>query len=276
MAINSIESAAQGHGITQGLPASKMSATRSGNAIHFRDIGKLAVACRTCATRSSCRATRLWAADHGLADTPSLSLRVFKPGQHVFYNGDLNEVVSTVRSGSFKTCLSTGSNDEQVVNFHLPGEVLDINAVATGRHGLSAVALETASVCEAPLTELQNHGGGSRGLLFKLLGEELNRVRHMMLIIAKKDAELRVASFLCNLSLRLQARGLSARAFNLSMSRQDIGNHLGLTIETVSRVLRHLQQDGLLEVNRRRITIRNLNTLGNMAGDTLQGRINRE
>ena len=172
MAINSIESAAQGHGITQGLPASKMSATRPGKAIRFRDIGKLAVACRTCATRSSCR--------------------------------------------------------------------------------------------------------GSRGLLFKLLGEELNRVRHMMLIIAKKDAELRVASFLCNLSLRLQARGLSARAFNLSMSRQDIGNHLGLTIETVSRVLRHLQQDGLLEVNRRRISIHDHSALNEMAGNTLQGRINRE
>jgi CRP/FNR family transcriptional regulator len=53
------------------------------------------------------------------------------------------------------------------------------------------------------------------------------------------------------------------------MSRQDIGNHLGLTIETVSRVLRHLQQDGLLEVNGRRITIRDLNALSNMAGDTL-------
>ena len=147
--------------------------------------------------------------------------------------------------------------------------------MGTGRHWVSAVALETASVCEAPLTELQNHGGGSRSMLFELLGEELSRVRHMM-IIAKKDAELRVASFLCNLSLRLQARGLSAQAFNLSMSRQDIGNHLGLTIETVSRALKHLQQDGLLEVNRRRISIRDHSALNEMAGDTLQGRINRE
>ena len=269
MAIKAIESAAQGRGITQGLPASKVPATWPGNAARFRDIGKLAVACRTCATRSNCRAARLWAAGHGLVDTSSLYFRVLEPGQHVFYSGYLNEVVYAVRSGSFKTYLSTGSNDEQVVDFHLPGEVLGIDAVATGRHGASAVALETASVCEVPLTELQNHGGCSRGLLFELLGEELNRVHHMLLMIAKKDAESRVASFLCNLARRFQARGFSARAFNLSMSRQDIGNHLGLTIETVSRVLRHLQQDGLLEVNGRRITIRDLNALSNMAGDTL-------
>ena len=269
MAINSIESAAQGHGITQGLPASKVSATWPGNAARFRDIGKLAVACRTCATRSNCRAARLWAADHELLETPPLYLRVLKPGQHVFYNGDLNEVVYAVRSGSFKTYLPTGSSNEQVLDFHLPGEVLGIDAVGTGRYGASAVALETASVCEVPLTELQNQGGSSRGLLFELFGEELNRVRHMLLMIARKDAESRVASFLCSLSRRFQARGFSARAFNLSMSRQDIGNHLGLTIETVSRVLRHLQQDGLLEVNGRRITIRDLNALSNMAGDTL-------
>jgi CRP/FNR family transcriptional regulator len=269
MAIKAIESAAQGRGITQGLPASKVPATWPGNAARFRDIGKLAVACRTCATRSNCRAARLWAADHGLLDTSSLYLRRLKPGQHIFYNGDPNEVVYAVRSGSFKTYLSTGNSDEQVLDFHLPGEVLDINAVGTGRYGASAVALETASVCEVPLTELQNHGGGSHRLLFELFAEELNRVRHMLLMIARKDAESRVASFLCNLSRRFQARGFSARAFNLSMSRQDIGSHLGLAIETVSRVLMHLQQDGLLEVNRRQITIRDLNALSDMAGDTL-------
>ena len=269
MAIKSIESTAQGHGVIQGLPASTVCATRPGNATRFRDIGKLAAACRTCATQSNCRAARMWAVGHGLVDTSSLYLRVLKPGQHVFYNGDLNEVVYTVRSGSFKTYLSTGSNDEQVVDFHLPGDVLGIDALGTGRHGASAVALETASVCEIPLTELQNHGGCSCGLLFELFGEELNRVRHMLLMIDRKDAESRVASFLYNLSRRFQARGFSARAFNLSMSRQDIGNHLGLAIETVSRVLMHLQQDGLLEVNGRRITIRDLSALSDTAGDTL-------
>ena len=114
MAIKAIESAAQGRGITQGLPASKVSATRPGNTARFRDIGKLAVACRTCATRSNCRAARLWAAGHGLVDTSSLYFRVLEPGQHVFYSGYLNEVVYAVRSGSFKTYLSTESNDEQV------------------------------------------------------------------------------------------------------------------------------------------------------------------
>ena len=269
MAINSIESSAQGHGITQGLPASKVSATWPGNAVRFRDIGKLTVACRTCATRRNCRASRLRTTDHELLETSPLYFRVLKPGQHVFYNGDLNEVVYAVRSGSFKTYLSTGSNDEQVLDFHLPGEVLDINAVGTGRHGASAVALETASVCEVPLTGLQNHGRDSHRLLFELFAEELNHVRHMLLMIARKAAESRVASFLCSLSRRFETRGFSARAFNLSMTRQDIGNHLGLSIETVSRILRHLQQDGLLEVNGRQITIRDLNALSDMAGDTL-------
>jgi CRP/FNR family transcriptional regulator len=78
------------------------------------------------------------------------------------------------------------------------------------------------------------------------------------MLLGKRSAEERLASFLLSLSNRYHQRGLSATEFNLPMSRQDIGNYLGLAIETVSRLFANFQERGMVQVNRRRVVITDL------------------
>jgi CRP/FNR family transcriptional regulator, anaerobic regulatory protein len=95
----------------------------------------------------------------------------------------------------------------------------------------------------------------------RIAAKEISAEQQMLMQLGKRTAEERLASFLLSLSSRFSQRGLSATGFNLPMSRQDIGNYLGLAIETVSRLFAHFQEQGLLQVNRKQITILELERL---------------
>jgi CRP/FNR family transcriptional regulator len=98
----------------------------------------------------------------------------------------------------------------------------------------------------------------------RVVGKEITADQRMLLLLGKRSAEERLATFLLSLSKRYRARGLSATEFNLPMSRQDIGNYLGLAIETVSRLFAHFQDLGVLKVNRRQIVLTDLDRLTKM------------
>jgi CRP/FNR family transcriptional regulator len=93
-------------------------------------------------------------------------------------------------------------------------------------------------------------------VLPRLIGRELVRKQKLALLLACMNAEQRLASFLLNLSRRLQVRGYSAAEFHLRMSRGEIGSYLGLNLETVSRTFSLLQQRGLVEVAGRHVLLR--------------------
>ena len=90
----------------------------------------------------------------------------------------------------------------------------------------------------------------------------------MLLLLARRTAESRLASFLVSLSKRLGSRGFSKTEFNLVMSRHDIANYLGLAAETVSRLISKFQEAGILEVNRRRVVIRDVKALHDKVGNS--------
>jgi CRP/FNR family transcriptional regulator len=192
--------------------------------------------------------------------SPRLYSHSLSQGEHVFHEGDEHKAVYVIKTGSVKTCLTNTRGDEQVVSFHLPGELLSLETLLGMRaHSASAIALEAAAVCAIPVVHFERfvrHSTDGLQWLLGLAGEELVHCHHMLLVLNKMKAEARLSDFLLDLSRRFSRRGYSSREFNLSMSRQDIGNHLGMAIETVSRMMTRFQQDGLLEVNqRRRITI---------------------
>jgi CRP/FNR family transcriptional regulator len=87
------------------------------------------------------------------------------------------------------------------------------------------------------------------------MSKELAHDEAMLMLLGKASAEERLATFLVSLSQRFRARGFSGNEFNLSMSRHDIGNYLGLAVETVSRMFSKLQDDGVLTVHRKNIHI---------------------
>jgi CRP/FNR family transcriptional regulator len=236
------------------------SADRAAVTAHLLDISKLAEPCRTCAARGGCHATRLMAMVPGYTASPRLHSRTLSQGEHVFYEGDEFNAVYVVRTGSVKSYLISTAGDEQVISFYLPGELLGLDALlGMGAHGSLAIALESTAICAIPVAHLEGfvrHAPGGLQWLLRLAGEEIAHCHHTQLMLNRMKAETRLSHFLLDLSRRFSERCYSAREFNLSMSRQDIGNHLGLALETVSRLMTRFQQDGLLEVNQRRqITI---------------------
>jgi cAMP-binding proteins - catabolite gene activator and regulatory subunit of cAMP-dependent protein kinases len=93
-----------------------------------------------------------------------------------------------------------------------------------------------------------------RRQLMRVMSREIRDDQQMMLLLSKKTADERIATFLVNLSARFRARGYSANQFRLSMSRNEIGNYLGLAVETVSRVFTRFQQNGLIAPKARKCT----------------------
>nr|VFK14484.1 MAG: CRP/FNR family transcriptional regulator, anaerobic regulatory protein [Candidatus Kentron sp. LPFa]VFK17368.1 MAG: CRP/FNR family transcriptional regulator, anaerobic regulatory protein [Candidatus Kentron sp. LPFa]VFK31992.1 MAG: CRP/FNR family transcriptional regulator, anaerobic regulatory protein [Candidatus Kentron sp. LPFa]VFK67002.1 MAG: CRP/FNR family transcriptional regulator, anaerobic regulatory protein [Candidatus Kentron sp. UNK]VFK72442.1 MAG: CRP/FNR family transcription len=185
-------------------------------------------------------------------------------GEHLFEAGDIHKSLYAVRSGSIKVYIPTESGEEQVHRFILPGELLGFDAIEGEKHTCAAVALETTSVCELPYRHLEKLCHNFQGLdheIHRLFGKEISNEYDLLQLLAKKSAEVRLATFLLDLSDRLKKRGFSEREFNLSMSRHDISNYLGLAVETVSRLFARFQNDGLLKVKRRNIQLTNMTKL---------------
>ena len=122
------------------------------------------------------------------------------------------------------------------------------------RYTCEARALETTSVCEVPFEryeELVEQVPGLQHQMLKIMSQEIIHNQEMMLLLGKKRAEERLASFFINLSRRFKLHGKPAEELNLRMSRSDIGNYLGLAEETVCRVISRFEEESLISTERR-------------------------
>lgn len=181
-------------------------------------------------------------------------------GGLLFHQGAPFGVVYAVRSGAIKTCTVTADGDEQVTGFYLPSEIVGLDSIGNpgNCYGSTAVALESTSVCAIPFTSLEELALRLPGLqhhLFKLLSAEIRHDRQIIQLIGKRPAEERLATLLLSLSARSQRRQLPGDQLHLPMSRRDIANHLGLALETVSRIFTRFQQIGILTVNGKHVEI---------------------
>lgn len=221
--------------------------------------------CTECASRDCCLGSRLTS----MADTRTLTgirhRHTLSCREHLFHAGDPMEAIYVVKSGAVKLYLMSEDGSEQVVAFYMPGEILGLDALGHGSHRSSAVVLERSTFCVIPFASLERLPGCHQ-LLYRLLAMELARDHHTIELITRKDAETKLANFLLDLSERFRARGFSASSFNLSMKRNEIGNHLGLAVETVSRILTRFQDEGLLTVKRRQVQIHDFAGLKRHAG----------
>ena len=184
--------------------------------------------------------------------------RVLKRGEHLFHAGDPLRSLYAVRAGSFKVYALTDAGAEIVFGFYLPGDLIGLEAVNRRSHGFAAVALETGCVAPVPFTRLQARCHRSPDLqtvLNDFYSAEIGRECALLLLKSKKDAGNRLASFLLEMAERYAERGYSPNEFNLSMSRNEIGNYLGLTPETVSRAFSRFQDGKLLQVDKRHVRI---------------------
>jgi len=228
------------------------------------DLSAVKVSCGRCSLQDLCLPRGLTTGDLEALDNYLERPKPLGSGEYLFREGETAKYLYAVRSGSFKTLTDTSNGDEQVFGFHLAGELLGMDALEKDIHTCSAVALENASVCGIPLAKLEELCNKIQSLqrhIIGLVGREITADHSLLLLLGKASAEERVASFLWSLSRRFHDRGFSATEFNLGMSRHDIGNFLGLAVETISRVLAHFQEKGIIKVDRRRITINDIDGL---------------
>jgi CRP/FNR family transcriptional regulator len=176
-----------------------------------------------------------------------------------------------IRFGHFKTYQVNAGGEQQITGFQMAGELLGMDAISAERHHCDAVALEDSEVCEIPFVRLEELFGQVPNLLrhfHRIMSQEITREQNVMLLLGNMRAEQSFAVFLVNLSARYAARGYSATCFQLRMSREDIGNYLGLTIESISRLLSRFKKQGWIQVDKREITLLDPARLKAMAAGT--------
>ena len=228
--------------------------------------------CKDCSLATLCLPLSLDMQDLNALDDIVKRGRPLKKGEFLFRQGDEFSSVYAVRSGTLKTSSITGCGQEQITGFHLPSEFVGLSGMDTELYPVSAIALETTSICEIPfdrLDELSAVLPQLRRQLMRIMSREIRDDQQMMMLLSKKTADERVATFLINLSARFRARGYSPQQFRLAMSRNEIGNYLGLAVETVSRVFTRFQQNELLLAEGKEINLINLIDLCALAGGSL-------
>jgi CRP/FNR family transcriptional regulator, anaerobic regulatory protein len=194
-------------------------------------------------------------------------------GDTLFRPGDRFSALYAIRAGSCKTVLLAQDGNDQVSGYHMPGDILGADGIGTDSHNCQAVALEDTEVCVLPfgrIEELARNNHGFQHAVHRLLSREIARERNVMLMLGSMRAEQRLASFLLELSQRYQARGYSSSEFVLRMTREEIGSHLGMKLETVSRLLSRFHKEGVVHVQGRVVKLLDRVALMSVVDSSLQ------
>ncbi|HQZ05469.1 MAG TPA: fumarate/nitrate reduction transcriptional regulator Fnr [Burkholderiaceae bacterium] len=222
------------------------------------------VACSSCNLRELCMPLGLTTDELERVDDLVASRRRVKRGTSLFRNGDPFTNLYAIRTGFFKTCITSEDGRDQVTGFQMAGEVIGLDGIVNDRHTCDAVALEDADVCLLPferIEELSTEIPGLQRHVHKIMSREIVREHGVMLLLGSMRAEERLAAFLLNLVQRLHARGFSQSELVLRMTREEIGSYLGLKLETVSRTFSKFVEEGIVEVRQRHVRIVNSDAL---------------
>ena len=228
------------------------------SAPHALRLEPFKVACANCNLRELCLPVGMSSEQMERLDAIVANRRSVPRGEALYRAGDAFAALFAVRTGFFKTCVSSEDGRDQVTGFQMGGELLGLDGIGTDRHTCDAVALEDANVCVIPYHQLEGLARELTDLqrqFHRIMSREIVRDHGVMLLLGSMRAEERLAAFLLNLTQRLRARGFSGSSLILRMTREEIGSYLGLKLETVSRAFSRFQEDGMLEVKQRHIEI---------------------
>jgi CRP/FNR family transcriptional regulator len=226
--------------------------------------------CSGCSLQSICLPTGLGESDTNRLDGIIARRRV--PRDSMLYRmGDPFTNLYAIRLGHFKTHQLSADGIEQISGFQMAGELLGMDAISTDQHNCYATALEDSEVCEVPFARLERLFVEIPTLLrhfHRTMSQEITRDQYAMLSLGNMLADQRFAAFLVNLSSRYKARGYSQSRFQLRMSRQEIANYLGMTIESISRLLSKFKKMAWIDVDKREIQLLDLDALRLLAMQT--------
>ena len=221
------------------------------------------VACAPCALSKLCHAESVstpFQSLFPLADEKRIRLGA---GEFLFHAGDPQTGIYAVKAGFLKSCVPLTDGRRNIVAFHAMGDAVGLDALGRGAHNTDAIALNGCEVCFIPLAKfeklLEQHAESVH--VRKLLGWELARMEAHAAVVGTLSAKQRVATFLLDMSARWEQRGYSKHVFVLFMSRDDIGNFLGLTFETVSRTLSYFHTNQWIVVQGKHVQILDMQAL---------------
>ncbi len=219
---------------------------------------KLKMACSHCHLREVCLPVGLTREQITLLEQIVYTRRRLKKGETLYRAGDPFRSLYAIRSGFFKARAATPDGRDQVTGFQMAGELIGMDGISHETHTCDSIALEDSEVCVVPFNMLEDLSVQAPALghhFHKVMSREIVREHGVMLLLGSMRAEERLAAFLLNLSQRLAARGFSATEFVLRMTREEIGSHLGLKLETVSRAFSKFQDDGMIAVKQKHVQI---------------------
>ena len=222
------------------------------------------VACSNCNLRELCMPMGLSETELKRVDELVAHRRSIKRGNALFHNGEPFSALYAVRTGFFKTSLTTEDGRDQVTGFQMAGEIIGLDGIVNDQHTCDAIALEDAEVCVMPferIEEISREVGALQKHVHRIMSREIVREHGVMLLLGSMRAEERLAAFLLNLVQRLQARGFSKSELILRMTREEIGSYLGMKLETVSRTFSKFADEGIIEVKQRLIQIQDAEAL---------------
>jgi CRP/FNR family transcriptional regulator len=184
-----------------------------------------------------------------------------RTGEYLYRPLSPFRAIYAVQSGMAKTVSVDISGREQVLAFHLPGELIGLDALDRELHDNAVVALGKTQFCRFPFPALRQVACEQPNVPWHLVQAASQRIARLQLSGGNYLAEERFAAFLVDMRDRRATLGLPADHLPLPMSRSDIGNHLRLTTETVSRLLGRFRQRDLVVLDRHGLTILDLPAL---------------
>lgn len=234
----------------------------------FEPFDPIVFPCIDCAIGASCLAAALPASARdriGRVATKRLD------GGHALYRaGDASSAIYVIRGGSFKSQIVSEDGREQISGIHLRGGVIGIEGIASGRHTHTLIALERSTVCAIPVAVIERLAvevPGVQRWFHRVLSRAIVAATEDMTLLGRRKAEERLAAFLVDLSRRFAAAGKSPRAFDLRLTRQEIGSHLGLSAATVSRAFSVLNRKGVIKTSKQRVELIQMHALDEPAPD---------
>jgi CRP/FNR family transcriptional regulator len=222
------------------------------------DLNQLRRSCSSCALHELCLPAGIDADDLNRLDAAVKDKRMLDRGAMLYREGDRFDALYVVRSGSLKSFVQNEAGDMQILAFHLPGEIIGFDALASNQHVSQAEALERSSICELPYAHLQRVTSEVPALhrqLMRVISREVVEEHRHLMVMGRQQAQEQLATFLKSVADRHQRLQRDSTTLNLSMSRYDIANYLGLVVETVSRLFSRMEEMGVLEVNRKSVRI---------------------
>jgi len=226
------------------------------------------VKCESCGLVNVCLPSGLSSSEMSVLETSiNKTTKVLKK-ETIFKANDLIDGIYAVKSGALKTSISNHEGQEQILEFHLPGDMLGFDAFNNGIHTCNATALEDTLLCKVPMNTLDNLCEQLPGLRRELrhqVGKEIAHNQSLLLSLGQQQTDERLATFLLKMSEHYKSRGFSSNEFVIPMPRQDLSNYLGMAVETLSRIISRMTEAGLIKIDRRVVSIMNLEKLQKLA-----------